>query len=50
MPRIDARGELMLTVEDQEKDMSKQAMARQARAALRGYEDWRASHLCSSSV
>ena len=50
MPRVDARGEPMLPVEDQEKDMSEQAVVRRAHAALRGYEEWRASHPLSSSV
>ena len=50
MPHVDARGEPMLTVEDQEKDMSEQAVVRRARAALRGYEEWRASHPRGSSV
>ena len=50
MPRVDARGEPMLSVEDEEKDMSEQAVVRWARAALRGYEEWRASHPLSSSV
>ena len=43
-------GEPMLPVEDQGKDMSEQAVVRQARAALRGYKEWRASHPLSSSV
>ena len=50
MPRVDARGEPMLPVEDEEKDMSEQAVVRRARAALRGYEEWRASHPRGSSV
>ena len=50
MPRVDTRGEPMLLVEDQEKDMSEQAMVWRARAVLRGYEEWRASHPRSSSV
>ena len=35
MTRVDARGEPMLPVEDEEKDMSEQAVVRRARAALR---------------
>ena len=50
MPRVDAWGEPMLPVEDEEKDMSEQAMVRRARAALRCYEERRASHSLSSSV
>ena len=50
MPCLDARGEPMLPVKDEEKDMSEQAVVRRARAALRGYEEWRASHLRGSSV
>ena len=50
MSRFDAWGEPMLPVDDQEKDMSEQAVVRRARAALRGYEEWRASHPRSSSV
>ena len=50
MPGVDARGEPMLPVEDEEKDMSEQAVVRRARAALRGYEEWMASHPLSSSV
>ena len=41
MPRVDARGEPMLLVEDQEKDMSEQVVVRRARTVLRGYEEWR---------
>ena len=50
MRRVDARGEPMLPVEDQEKDMSEQAVVRRARAALRGYEEWRARHRLSLSI
>ena len=50
MPRVDARGEPMLPVEDEEKDMFEKAVVRRARIVLRGYEEWRASHPRSSSV
>ncbi|KAI4994256.1 hypothetical protein ZWY2020_029304 [Hordeum vulgare] len=49
MLHVDARDKRMLPIEDQEKDMSEQAVVRRARAVLRGYEEWRASRPLSSS-